>query len=152
MGEPGQPNDRQDMPADHPAGTGYGAPDYPPPPGYGYPPPGYGYPPPYGYGPPPGYGPPGYGPPPGNGPPPGHLGWAIVAVLLFWPLAIPAFINYGKVESCFYRGDVAGAIRASASVKKFGVIAMCIGIAFVVLWIILFVAVFATVHTHCVGC
>jgi hypothetical protein len=73
-------------------------------------------------------------------------------LFLFWPLAIPAFINYGRVESCFYRGDVAGSMRASANVKKFGVIALWVGIAMIVLWIVLFVAVFASVRTHCVGC
>jgi hypothetical protein len=111
-----------------------------PPPGYqqGYPPPGYpaaGYQP-YGYA---GYAGPGYGPPPG------HLGWAITAIILFWPLAIPAFINYSRVESCFYRGDLAGAQRASDQVRKFGIIALVVGIAFVVLWLVFAVVVISNV-------
>jgi hypothetical protein len=102
----------------------------------GYPQPGY---PAQGY-PPPGYGAPGYGPPPGN------LGWAIAAIFLFWPLAIPAFINYGRVESSWYRGDPAGAQLASANVRKFGIIALCIGIALIVIWIIVSVAVVSSVN------
>jgi hypothetical protein len=124
-----------------------------PQPGYqqGYPQPGYpqlGYQQGYahqGYPPPPGYGAPGYGAP-GYGPPPGNLGWAIAAIFLFWPLAIPAFINYGRVEGAWYRGDPAGAQLASANVKKFGVIALCIGIALIVIWIIVTVAVVSSVN------
>jgi hypothetical protein len=118
-----------------------GAPGQQPPP-YGQQPPPYGqpygqggYPPPYGspY-------PPAYGQPAGT-PPPGHLGWAITAVVFFWPLAIAAFINYSRVESLWYRGDWAGSQRASDSVKRFGVIALCIGLAIVVLYIALFATV-----------
>jgi hypothetical protein len=110
-------------------------PGYPPP---AYPPQGYGQ----GY---PGYGPPpGYGSPPGYGPPPGHVGWAVVALLFFWPLAIPAFISYSKIDSTFYRGDVAGAQRASQDVKRYGVIALVVGIAFVVVFIVFSVAVFSS--------
>jgi Interferon-induced transmembrane protein len=89
-----------------------------------------------------GYAQPGYG---ATGQPPGHLGWAIAAVLFFWPLAIPAFINYGRVESSWYRGDQAGAQRASDNVKKYGVIALVVGILIVVLWIVFAVAVVSSV-------
>jgi hypothetical protein len=78
----------------------------------------------------------GYGRPVGP-PPPGHLGWAIVALLFFWPLAIAAFINYSRVESSWYRGDVDASLRASAAVKRYGVIALCVGLAIVVLWVVL---------------
>lgn len=101
----------------------YGAPP-------GYPP--YGSPyPPYGSQ----YGPPGQ-------PPPGHLGWAVTAVIFFWPLAIAAFINYARVDSLWYRGDAFGAQRASDAVKRYGVIALCIGLAIIVFYVILFAAVF----------
>jgi hypothetical protein len=120
-----------------------------PPPGYaqqGYPPQGYaGYQQP-GY-PQQGYAAQGY---PQQGypaaAPPGNLGWAIVAVLLFWPLAIPAFINYGRVEGSWYRGDPAGAYVASANVKKYGVIALCIGLVLVVIWFIVAVVLVANVN------
>jgi hypothetical protein len=105
----------------------YGAPQYGQPPGY----PPYGAP--YGSS----YGAPGQ-------PPPGHLGWAITAVIFFWPLAIAAFINYSRVESLWYRGDPAGAQRASDAVKRYGVIALCIGLAIIVLYAILAAAVLST--------
>jgi hypothetical protein len=108
----------------------YGAPPYGTPPGY----PPYGAPyPPYASQ----YGPPGQ-------PPPGHLGWAVTAVIFFWPLAIAAFINYGRVESRWYRGDVVGAQQASEAVKRYGIIALCVGLAIIVLYIALFAAVFST--------
>jgi hypothetical protein len=116
----------------------------------GYPPQGYqpgspqqGYPwgyPQHGY--PQGYPPQGYPAPP----PSGHLGWAITAIILFWPLAIPAFINYGRVESSWYRGDQAGAYRSSANVKKFGITALVIGITLAVIWIIFAMVLFSAVN------
>jgi hypothetical protein len=135
-------------------GTDEGGPDpappgpvpgqYPPPyagPGGHYPPPG-GYPPPQGYGP---YGAPGgYGPPK----PSSNLGWAIVAVLFFWPLAIPAFINYARIDDLWWRGDLAGAERASMLTRRFGIIALAVGIAVAVLAVLLAVVVGVTVATH----
>ncbi|MDT4976805.1 MAG: hypothetical protein QOG98_2563 [Pseudonocardiales bacterium] len=131
--DPQQAYAQQGYPQQGYAQQGYPQQGYPQP---GYPQPGY---PAQGY-PPPGYGAPGYGPPPGN------LGWAIAAIFLFWPLAIPAFINYGRVESSWYRGDPAGAQLASANVRKFGIIALCIGIALIVIWIIVSVAVVSSVN------
>jgi hypothetical protein len=147
-GYPGPGYGPQGYPAQGYPPSGYGAPGYPPS-GYGapgYPPSGYAAPgyPPAGYGPA-GYPSPGYGAQSGYGPPPSHLGWAIVAIVFFWPLAIAAFINYGRIESSWYRGDSAGAQRASDNVKKYGVIALVIGIALFVLWIVLAATVFSTV-------
>jgi hypothetical protein len=95
------------------------------------PPPGYGYQP-YGYG---GYGPPGP-------PPPSHIGWAIAAIFLFWPLAIPAFIYSSRVESAWQRGDVGGAQRASATARTCGIWALVVGIVLIIVWITLFAVVF----------
>ena len=126
----------------------YGAP-------YGQQPPygGYQQQPPYGY-PPPGYSQ--YGP--AGSPPPGHLGWAITAVIFFWPLAIAAFINYARVEGRWYRGDAVGAQQASDSVKRYGIIALCIGLALIVLYFALFAVVFGTAvsgghvsHSACIS-
>jgi hypothetical protein len=124
--QPGQPGDQP--PHWLPQQPGWG--QQQPPPGYGYPPPGYGSYPPYGY-----------------GPPPNNLGWAIVALIVFWPLAIPAFISYSKVESSYYRGDIAGALRASQDVKKFGVIALIVGIAVLVFFMIFSFAILASFRT-----
>lgn len=140
--EPGQPD------------SPYGAPGYPPP-GYGYPS-GYGYPPPAPGYPPSGY-PPGY-PPPGQGygygyaynpagppseKPSSNIGWAIAAVLLFWPLSIPAFIYSSRVDTAWNAGDRAGAENASRSARLFGligVIAGLIGLLIAVIWIVAVVA------------
>jgi hypothetical protein len=65
----------------------------------------------------------------------------VTAVIFFWPLAIASFINYARVESLWYRGDVAGSQRASDAVKRYGVIALCVGLAIIVLYIILAAAV-----------
>ena len=108
-------------------------PAYGPMPGYG-PPPGYVYSPPYARRPP--------GPPPSN-----QIGWAIVAIILFWPLAIPAFIYSSRVESAWNYGDVAGAEQASQNAKKCGVAALIVGIVIAVLMIVLFAAVFSQVDS-----
>ena len=114
-----------------------------PPPGYGErpaagPPPGYGYPPP-------GWNPYPYRPP---GPPPSsQIGWAIVAIILFWPLAIPAFIYSSRVETAWNMGDVAGAHHASNNAKRCGIAALIAGVVLAVLMIVLFAAVF-TVTEH----
>ena len=82
-------------------------------------------------------------------PPPTHVGWAVAAVIFFWPLAIPAFINYARVEPCFYRNDLAGSIRASENVKRFGVIALVVFLC-ILLGIFALSLLGASVHV-CVG-
>ena len=143
--DPGTPGAEPPPYASHPYGTPpYGSPSYESPPS-GSPPSGsqpYGYPPyaaPY----------PPYGSqyaPPGQ-PPSGHLGWAIVAVIFFWPLAIAAFINYGRVESRWYRGDAVGAQQASDAVKRFGVIALGVGLLIMLLYIIFAASIFSGVSS-----
>ena len=114
-------------------------------PGYGYPPPGY---PPPGY-PPPGYGP-GYGYPPAGSPPPSRIGWAITALILFWPLAIPAFIYSSRVESTWYRGDYLGAERASANARTCGIVALVIGIVGALLFLLPVAVFFDFSSSSCV--
>jgi hypothetical protein len=81
-----------------------------------------------------GYQPYGYGYGPAGPPPPNHIGWAIAAIILFWPLAIPAFIYSSRVESAWYRGDLAGARRASANTRTCGIWAIVVGVASFVLF------------------
>jgi hypothetical protein len=108
-------------------------PNYPPP---GYPPPGY-----------PGYGYPGYGYRPPGPPPSSQIGWAVVALLFCWPLAIPAFIYSSRVESAWYRGDVDGARRASDNARTCGIVALVIGIVATVLLLAFVGAVFSSVSS-----
>ena len=115
----------------------YGPSGYPPP---GYPPPGYpGFP-----------GGPGYWPGPGGAPPSSNIGWAIAALFTFWPLAIPAFIFSSRVEPSWYRGDVVGARKASEDARRYGVIGVIVGGAFIVVavivWIVLITVFVGAVH------
>lgn len=88
------------------------------------------------------YGQPYYGGPQGT-PPSNNIGWAIASIFFCWPFAIPAFIASGKVSSAWAIGDFAGAQRASADAKKWGLIGICVGVALIVIWLIAAVALVA---------
>jgi Interferon-induced transmembrane protein len=135
-----------------------------PPPGYGQaPPPGYGQAPPpgYGYGAPQApygqapygqapYGQAPYGQAPYGAAPYGSsvqkpTGWFVVNWLFFWPLAIYSLTSaWGNIDRALFAGDIQGAQYQANRVKKFGIIALCIGIASFVLWLILVIAVIGT--------
>jgi hypothetical protein len=85
---------------------------------------------------------------PAGNPPPDHLAWAIVAILFFWPLAIAAFIQRNKIQPAWMMGDVATATKASNDTKKYGIIALCIGLVWIALVIILSVTAAATVGRY----
>ncbi|MFN8044695.1 MAG: CD225/dispanin family protein [Dermatophilaceae bacterium] len=96
----------------------------------------YGTPPP----PPPAGG--GYSAPPppmggGGTPPPNNLVLAILGLLCCWPLGIPAVVFAAQVNGKWASGDHAGAVDASAKAKKFGMIALILGIVVTVLYVIL---------------
>ena len=92
---------------------------------------GYQYPPPSGY--------PAYRLPVEK--PPDHMGWAIAALLLFWPLCIPAFINASRVDKAWYAGDRLGALRASESARTYGLVGVVTGVVLWLLAVLFFVAV-----------
>jgi predicted RND superfamily exporter protein len=50
--------------------------------------------------------------------PKNHLGWAIISLILFWPLGIFAVINSVKVKRLWISGDVEGAQAKADRVKK----------------------------------
>jgi hypothetical protein len=103
-------------------------------------PPQYGYPPPYGY--------PGY---PGYPPIPKPTGWFIVNWLFFWPSAIYSLVSHwNNIDRALYAGDLAGAQRHADSVKRLGIWALVIGIAWIVVLIAVEIAVFSTA-TSCSG-
>ncbi|MDG4793901.1 CD225/dispanin family protein [Micromonospora sp. WMMD1082] len=56
-----------------------------------------------------------------------NMTMSIVAVLLFWPLAIPAIINASKVNPLLQQGDYAGAQAAAAESKKWSKLALIVG-------------------------
>jgi hypothetical protein len=53
-------------------------------------------------------------------PPPVHAGWAVAALLFFWPLSFAAFTHAFDVYPLWARGDVAGAQAASDRVRRLG--------------------------------
>ncbi|WP_433344635.1 CD225/dispanin family protein [Micromonospora sp. CA-111912] len=61
---------------------------------------------------------------------------SIVAIFLFWPLAIPAIINASKVNPLIQQGDYAGAQAAAAESKKWSKWALIVGIAWYVITIV----------------
>jgi Interferon-induced transmembrane protein len=145
QGPYGQP---PQQPYGQPPQQPYGAP-YGQPPGYGQPAPPAPPSPPYGqpaaYGAPapayPGYGqqPMGYGAP--GVKPPNYLGWAIGCIFLFWPVAIFAIIRATKVDSLWQTGQFQQAQEESAGAKLLCQIATWIGVAWIVLWVVILVAV-----------
>ncbi|MDT5029158.1 MAG: hypothetical protein QOE61_5584 [Micromonosporaceae bacterium] len=57
-----------------------------------------------------------------------NMTMSIVAIFLFWPLAIPAIINASKVNPLAQSGDIAGAQTAAAESKKWSKLALIIGL------------------------
>lgn len=124
----------------------YGAPPQQP---YGQP--SYGAPQPYGQQP--------YGQQPYGGQPPGYgyadavqkpTGWFVVNWLFFWPLAIYSLTSaWGNIDRALFAGDINGARYQAARVKKFGIIALCVGVGLWLLVIILDIAVWSTVANTC---
>jgi Mn2+/Fe2+ NRAMP family transporter len=70
---------------------------------------------------------PGY-PPQGQPQIDNNMTMSIVAIFLFWPLAIPAIINASKVNPALQQGDYAGAQQAAAESKKWSKLALIIGL------------------------
>lgn len=58
-----------------------------------------------------------------------NMTMSIVAIFLFWPLAIPAIINASKVNTLLQQGDYAGAQHAAAESKKWSKLALIIGLS-----------------------
>ncbi|MBP1160142.1 hypothetical protein ABIC28_002382 [Rhodococcus sp. PvR044] len=87
-----------------------------------------------------------YGPPvPGAvpAPPPSNAGWAVAAVVFFWPLAFAAFNHSSSVYPRWALGDYQGAQYASDRTKQLGQIALWLAIGLGVLYVILFAVIFA---------
>jgi hypothetical protein len=84
----------------------------------------------------------GYGPPVQK-----PTGWFIVNWLFFWPTAIWSLVkHWSEIDRSAYAGDVASAQRHAEAVKRLGIWALCIGIAWIVVVIILDVAVWTSVN------
>ena len=60
-------------------------------------------------------------------PPPSNVGWAVAAMMFFWPLAFFAFSDALKVFPRWYSGDLDGARAASSRARMLGIIALFLG-------------------------
>lgn len=81
-----------------------------------------------------------YAPPPL---PPTNAGWAVAAVIFFWPVAFSAFNHSSNVYPRWAMGDFQGAQYASDRAKKLGQIALWIWVAFVLVFVLFYVLMFA---------
>lgn len=140
----GQPPSFEKQPSYGQQPPAYGQPAYgQQPPAYGQPA-GYGQPPTYGQQPYAGYGQ--YGPGTISKP----TGWFVVNWLFFWPLAIYSLTSaWSNIDRALFAGDMAGAQYQADRVKKFGIIALCIGIGWIALVIILGIVVGASTASDC---
>lgn len=68
---------------------------------------------------------------------PNYLAPAIISIFCCWPLAIPAIIFATQVNGKVAAGDIAGAQDASKKAKMFSFIAIGVGLAGILLYVIL---------------
>lgn len=108
----------------------------------------YGYPPqqPYGQ-----FGPPQYPYPPAYpypSPVAKPVGWFVVNWLFFWPTAIYSLVaHWSNIDRAAFAGDLAGAQRHAASVRRLGIWALVIGIVLTAAMIGVEIAVFSQVRS-----
>lgn len=65
-----------------------------------------------------------------------NMTMSIVAIFLFWPLAIPALINAAKVNPLVQQGDYAGAQAAAAESKKWSKWALIVGLVWLAITLV----------------
>ena len=64
--------------------------------------------------------------------------WQSIVVTIFccWPFGIPAIVYAAKVDSLKARGDISGAMAASASAKTWCMVSVGVIVALICLWMI----------------
>lgn len=83
-------------------------------------------------------------PPVPAGPPPHNVGWAVAAVLFFWPLSFSAFTHAFNVYPLWASGNFAGAQYASDRVRRLGQLSLWIAGGLLLLFVV-FYAIFLMV-------
>ncbi|WP_081264203.1 CD225/dispanin family protein [Prescottella equi] len=78
--------------------------------------------------------------------PPAHAGWAVVALLFFWPLSFAAFTHAFEVHPRWSDGDRDGARHASNRVRRLGQVSLWIGGSIAVVLLVLYVLVHRFLH------
>jgi hypothetical protein len=76
--------------------------------------------------------------------PPHNVGWAVAAVLFFWPLSFSAFTHAFNVYPLWVAGNFAGAQYASDRVRRLGQLSLWIAGGLLLLFVI-FYAIFMIV-------
>lgn len=76
--------------------------------------------------------------------PPHNVGWAVAAVLFFWPLSFSAFTHAFNVYPLWAAGNFAGAQYASDRVRRLGQLSLWIAGGLLLLFLI-FYAIFVMV-------
>lgn len=72
--------------------------------------------------------------------PKSNVGWAVAAVVFFWPLAFAAFNHAMSVYPLWAAGDHAGAQHAAERAKRLGVISLAVWAVLSVLAAVAYVA------------
>jgi hypothetical protein len=83
-------------------------------------------------------------PPPAPAPPSANAGWAVAALLFFWPLSFSAFTHAFNVYPLWASGNVAGAQYASDRVRRLGQLSLWIFGGLLLLFAVLY-AIFLVV-------
>ena len=71
-------------------------------------------------------------------PPPHNVGWAVAAVLFFWPLSFSAFSHALNVYPLWASGNYAGAQYASDRVRRLGQLSLWIAGGLLLLFAVLY--------------
>ena len=69
-------------------------------------------------------------------PPPSNLVLALVGLLLFWPLGIPALVQAARVNPQWSAGEEDAAREASERARRWGTRAVGAGVGVLVLWLV----------------
>jgi hypothetical protein len=72
------------------------------------------------------------------GPPPHNAGWAVAALLFFWPLSFSAFNHALNVYPLWAAGNFSGAQYASDRVRRLGQLSLWIAGGLLLLFLILY--------------
>ncbi len=89
--------------------------------------------------------------PPGlmpQGPPPHNVGWAVAAVLFFWPLAFSAFSHSFNVYPLWAVGNFAGAQYASDRARRLGQLSLWIAGGLLLLFVIFYAIFLMVLFSH----
>ncbi|MDY6807885.1 MAG: CD225/dispanin family protein [Actinomycetota bacterium] len=74
-----------------------------------------------------------------------NAGWAVAAMIFFWPLAFAAFAHSSKVTGLWLSGDHAAAQDAADRAKRLGKISLLLWAILSVAFIVLYVAMIAEI-------